>query len=291
MATRPAPSSADAGAGAGMGVGPGAAGDPGADAVATGAGTDFPRTGRVVEGRRKVRMADVGADRRARLDALARYLHDVAEDDAAGAALPATVGWVLRSTRMQIDRFPTLGEDLVLHTFCSATATRWAERTSVVHGSGGALVRAMSIWVAIDTTTGAPVRLGDWFLSIYGPSAEGRRASTRLALGPPLGPAPPARPWPLRRSDVDAWSHVNNAIAWAAVEDAVEIGPDDAMVALLEHHAPIGADARPVLAVRSHGDERSVWLLDSGGGSGEAVRVLMASKVELRPGGPSSGRG
>lgn len=249
----------------------------------TGADTEtLPARGRVVEGHRRVRTADVGADRRARLDALARYLHEVAEDDAEGAAVPATVGWVLRSTRMDVERFPRLGEHLVLYTFCSATAQRWAERTTVVRGADGARLRAASIWVAVDTTTGAPVRLGDWFFATYGPSSEGKRASAKLALTGPTGPVDAVRPWPLRRSDLDAWGHVNNAIAWGAVEDAVQIGPDDALAALVEHHAPIDLGAEPVLATKDGGGEHLVWLLRP-----TEARVLMACRIELAPGGAS----
>ncbi len=226
-------------------------------------------------------MADVGADRRARLDSIARYLHDVAEDDAADAALPSTIGWVLRRTRMEVDRFPVLGEDLVLGTYCSATASRWAERTTVVTGSEGAQVTAVSIWVAVDTKTGVPARLDERFFSVYGASADGRHASAKLVLEAPDEPALRiARPWPLRRSDVDAWGHVNNAIAWAAVEDAVDIGPSDAAVALLEHHAPIDPAAEPVLVSERDGDAWSVWLLEHG----KSERVLVASAIELGPG-------
>ncbi len=246
---------------------------------------ELPAQGRVVEGSRKVRIADVGVDRRARLDALAGYLHDVAEDDAAAAALPPTVGWVVRSTRMEIGRFPTLGEELVLHTFCSATASRWAERTTLTHGSNGAQVRAVSVWVAVDARSGTPARLGGWFFEIYGPSADGRRASAKLALGPPVARvARSGRPWPLRRSDFDAWGHVNNAIAWAAVEDAVEVGAADSMVAVLEHHAPIDPRSHPVLAAEGDAAARSVWLLEPG----ERGRVLMASEVEIRRSGRSA---
>ena len=272
---------------------------------------ELPALGRVVEGRRKVRMADVGADRRARLDALARYLHDVAEDDAATAALPPTIGWVLRSTRMEIRTFPALGEDLELRTFCSATANRWAERTTVAQGSQGATLSAVAIWVAVDSQTGAPARLDERFFSVYGPSAGGKHASARLVLGEPDGRViDRARPWPLRRSDVDAWGHVNNAIAWAAVEDAVDIGPEDSAVALLEHHVPIGPGVEPVLAVDREGDQWSVWLLDrgeaapvagpgAGPGAGSvaarvvgpgAGRVLVAATVRISPAGPSGAR-
>ncbi len=222
-----------------------------------------PASGRVVEGRRKVRMADVGPDRRCRMDALARYLAEVAEDDAAGAELPSTIGWILRRTRMEIDRFPTLGEELVLHTFCSATASRWAERSTVVRGSSGAECRAASIWVAVDTRTGAPARLGEQFLRVYGPSAGGRQASARLELGtPPDVTARSARPWALRRSDLDAWTHVNNAIAWAAVEDAVDIAAASSVVALVEHHSPIGPGTAPLLAADRSGGTWRVWLLE-----------------------------
>jgi acyl-ACP thioesterase len=229
-------------------------------------------------------MADVGPDRRCRLDALARYLGDVAEDDAAGATLPRTIGWVLRRTRMEIDRFPTLGEDLVLQTFCSGVASRWAERTTLVSGSQSASWRAAAVWVALDATTGSPARLGDWFLDVYGPSAGGRRASARLTLAaPPERVRRAGRPWPLRRSDVDAWAHVHNAVAWAAVEDAVEIAPGDSVVALLEHHASIAPESAPILAAERAGGEWRTWLLDSR----PPGEVLVASVVEVSGNGAS----
>lgn len=239
----------------------------------------LPARGRVVTGRRTVRMAEVGPDRRARLDAIARYLHDVAEDDAAGAALPATLGWVLRSTEVDVGRFPTLGEDLVLHTYCSATASRWAERTTVVGGSDGASLRAVSIWVAVHTETGAPTRLDDTFFAVYGPSADGRRASARLTLAAPGRPeALSSRSWPLRRSDFDAWGHVNNAIAWAAMEDAISLGPADSVAIRLEHHAPIDPDADPALAFDDDGEARRIWLLRNG----DPASVLVSARVLLR---------
>lgn len=232
-------------------------------------------------------MADVGADRRARLDALARYLHDVAEDDAAGATLPASIGWVLRRTRMEIGRFPMLGEELVLRTYCSATAGRWAERTTIARGSQGARLTGVSIWVAVDMTTGAPARLDERFFAVYGPSAGGRRASARLELGGPDRKAlRRARRWPLRRSDLDAWGHANNAVAWAAVEDAVDIGPSDTAVALVEHHAPIEPGTEPVLVDARDGDDWSVWLL----AEGETERLLVASAIGVRPGTPADAR-
>ncbi len=202
-----------------------------------------------------------------------------AEDDAASATLPRSIGWILRRTRLEVRAFPTLGEDLVLETFCSATASRWAERTTLVKGTNGARVSAASIWVAVDVVTGAPARLGEWFFRLYAPSAAGRRASAKLTLdAPPAHVLGAARPWPLRRTDFDAWGHVNNAIAWAALEDAVELGRPDALTALVEHRAPIAPGTTPLLVTDQVADRWSVWLVDAA----TPGHDLMAAALEVR---------
>lgn len=241
----------------------------------------LPTEGRVYTAARRVRLGDAAPDRRARLDALARYLQDVAEDDAAEADLPSSIGWVLRRTRMTVIRYPLLGERLQLATFCSGIAARWAERTTTIRsagdtdGDGGVLAQATSVWVAIDLRSGTPARLGERFTEIYGAAAGGRGASARLALGPPPDTArESARPWPLRTSDLDVWGHVNNAVAWAAVEDAMEAGEEAPLVAELEHHRPIEPDRRPLLALQARDDGRAAWLLD-----GEHGEVLVAALV------------
>jgi acyl-ACP thioesterase len=233
----------------------------------------FPGRGRVYTGERQVRLGDAAPDRRLRLDAVARYLQDVAEDDAADADLPASVGWVLRRTRLVVARFPVLGETVRLATFCSAAASRWAERTTTLTGERGGLLQAVSVWVAIDIATGAPTRLGDRFHEVYGPSAEERKASARLTLAPPPDEVrQDARPWPLRATDLDVWRHVNNAVSWAAVEDGLDAGRWRPLCAELEHREPIEAGVRPTLVTRTSDGSMELWLLDGN-------RVLTAARL------------
>jgi acyl-ACP thioesterase len=245
----------------------------------------LPTVGRVFTAHLQVRLGDVTPRRRARLDAVARYLQDVAEDDAADAGWPPDVGWVVRWTRVSIRRFPRLGERLRLDTFCSGTAAAWAERTTTIAGDGGASLQGTSVWVAVRARSGRPARLGDRFDAVYAPSAGGRRATARLHLPPPTPAVRRAgRDWPLRTSDFDAWGHLNNAISWAAVEDALADEAEPApstnpgpppFSAVVEHHRAIEPGDRPVLCRSADGTTLSAWLVDRRG-------VLTAARVEGR---------
>ncbi|MGC8462891.1 MAG: acyl-ACP thioesterase domain-containing protein [Acidimicrobiales bacterium] len=233
----------------------------------------LPEVGRVFRGSARVRLGDARPGRRARLDALARLLQDVAEDDAADADVGDDVGWMLRRTAMVVERVPVLGEHLELATFCSATGGRWAERTTLVTGERGARVTARAVWVAIDRRSGAPARLGERFGATYGPSAGGRRVRLRLELpGPPEGARhPKGRPWPLRIADLDVWGHANNAVAWEAVEDALDEDPPEPFAAVVEHPASLLLEAVPWLLVVDDDQARHLWLVD-----GRDGRVLTA---------------
>ncbi|HEX2850838.1 MAG TPA: acyl-ACP thioesterase domain-containing protein, partial [Acidimicrobiales bacterium] len=76
-----------------------------------------PRARTVTRGRR-VRLGDAGIDGRLRLDALARYLQDVASDDSRDAGFEGTGGvWVVRRTVLQVDVRPHLDDEVALTTF------------------------------------------------------------------------------------------------------------------------------------------------------------------------------
>jgi acyl-ACP thioesterase len=220
-----------------------------------------PEQGRVFSGQRAVRMADVTPTGRLRLDALARYLGDVAEDDVDDIGWDEPVGWVLRRSVVTIDRFPTLGDTVSLDTFCTGTAPRWAERTTTVADSAGDAVQVRALWVAVDLETGRPVRLGPSFEAIYGPAAGGRRATARLTLPEPPGDVAVV-PWPVRAVDLDLWGHVNNAVHWAAVEEVLAGDPWRPRRAVIEYNEPILPTARLGLAERPIEGGLDLWLLD-----------------------------
>ena len=83
-----------------------------------------PRSGRVFEGARRVRLADVSPAGRLRLDAAARFLQDVSADDTADAALPDAEAWVVRKTVIEVTTFPRYLEPVGLATWCSGTGSR-----------------------------------------------------------------------------------------------------------------------------------------------------------------------
>jgi acyl-ACP thioesterase len=131
--------------------------------------------------------------------------------------------------------------------------------------AGAELVRATAVWAAIDSESGRPCPLGPDFLRVYGPSAAGRTVSARLSH-----PRPPEQadeePWPLRAADFDASGHVNNAVYWAAVEDAVAGLGWLPAVAEVEYHRPAlpGCEPRLVCAAAPGEAEAWAWLLTDG---------------------------
>ena len=118
----------------------------------------LPAAGRTFSAGRTVRLGDVDPAGELRLDAIARYLQDVASDDAIDAGLSNALGWVVRRTMIRIDRPLTVGEPLSLVTFCTGTGRSWAERRTTIADQHGAAVEAVSVWVHVDPT--AVDRLG-----------------------------------------------------------------------------------------------------------------------------------
>lgn len=219
-----------------------------------------PPSGRVVTRTRTVRLGDVDDRARLRLDATARYLQDVATDDTADAQLDDAFGWVVRRTLIDVRRAASLDERLELSTFCSGTGRSWAERRTSIAGERGATIETVSLWIRVDPTSGRPTNLTDTFAELYGPSAGGRRVSTRLSLPRPSLDAT-RRPWPIRRVDIDPLRHVNNAAHWAAVEEVLPAGSRRG-VGEIEYLSPLdpGTDVELVVST-DEAATTSAWLV------------------------------
>lgn len=223
----------------------------------------IPTVGRVFAVDRIVRFGDLDPAGRARLDAYAHYVQDIAGDDTAASGLPDESAWVVRRSVFEVRQAPTFREELHLRTFCSGLGSRWAERRVAMDGRRGADVQAVSLWVRIDPADGRPRALTEAFREIYGPSTGGRSVSSRLAHDTAVPSNATRTAWPLRFVDLDPLGHVNNAASWAVLAGVV----DDAQLvppfrAELEYRDPIerGADVE-VAVVRDDAGVR-VWVYD-----------------------------
>jgi acyl-ACP thioesterase len=244
----------------------------------------LPAEGRVFRSGRRVRLADADPTGRLRLDACARYLQDIGNDDTADSGIDdGATTWVVRRAVVDVHVTPRWREWIDLATWCGGVGGRWAERRLSLVGDRGGRVEVSTLWVHVDVTTMAPVRLDDRFMAIYGSAAGGRKVSSRLWLGdPPVGAA--AEPWPLRAVDMDLLGHVNNAAYWAAVEQQVEPGTAFAHRllrgphrAVMEYGPGIDAGARVELLLDEGDDHLGLWFTVRGAVQASAAVVPLAA--------------
>ena len=207
---------------------------------------------------RRISLSDTDATGRLRLDAIARYLQDVASEDWLDAGFDHDSHvWVVRRTELAVeDAF--VPEDLVdVETWCSGVAPSAASRRYSIRGEGGGRVEAESIWIHLDHDL-RPRRLDPGFAEIYGSSADGRRASTRLRL--PAEATGAKRTWSFRATDVDRLGHINNAAYWAPLEEVWGPRLTGRLGAVLEYRRPIDLGEPVELVV----DGDRLWLTVAG---------------------------
>ena len=208
-------------------------------------------------------FADAAPSGRLRLDAIARWLQDVAWADVEDAGLQSVAVWVVRRTRIRVTRFPRFGEHFSVTTFCSGLGRMWAERrTDIVRaGETAPDVEAVSVWVHLDPVRWVPTPLTEAEITTYTGPGPARRVTARLrhpAPGAGAGRSGGAT-WPFRAVDRDIAGHVNNAAYWEPLEEELLSGEEPARIDVeLEYRTPAQAGPKRVLR---DGDRR--WIVDA----------------------------
>lgn len=252
---------------------------------------DRPAEGRIFHAHRRVRLGDCSPSGRVRLDACARFLQDIANDDSRDAGSPNPTAWVARRTVIRVDRFAQYLDMVALSTWCSGLGPRWAERRysmasvqdddasgSATRGRSGR-IEANTLWVHIDMVTMKPVPVPADFAGQFATAANGRQVKARLylPLRPPGGEMRVTQ-WPVRFADFDVLGHVNNSIYWAMVEEHVagQSGSDSPLIVTVEHHAGIEPGDVVNIAASARVDGFDLWVT---AGDGHLAAVVRAQSL------------
>lgn len=228
-----------------------------------------PPMGRVFRQVVRPGLGDCAPSGRVRLDALARWLQDVAYFDVADAGLAEAAVWVVRRSRIRVSRFPQFGERHTLSTFCSGLGRMWAERrTSIVPDGGGESdVEAVSLWVHLNPVTKRPAPFTSREIEAYGDASNGRKVTARLRHPAPDAAAP-ATPWAFRATECDVADHINNAAYLAPLEEELLRGDDlDALDVEIEFRAPAQPGEKRIVR-----DRNRRWIL----GEGDEIHASIA---------------
>jgi acyl-ACP thioesterase len=244
-----------------------------------------PAGSRVFRQEVRAGLADCAPSGRARLDAMARWMQDVAYADVEEAGVADRAVWVVRRARIRVERFPRFGEHFDVATFCSGLGRMWAERRTMIAPLGGgsaATVEAVALWVHLDPIARRPSPLTPEEIAVYGDTAASRRVTARLRQ--PMSPAvadDKAGPadvessfiWRFRAAECDLADHVNNAAYWQPLEEELLAGaePDPERIDVeMEFRSPAQPGDKVVLR---QGDRR--WIVGEDGETHASMVVAM----------------
>jgi acyl-ACP thioesterase len=133
------------------------------------------------------------------------------------------VAWVLSRLHLEMQRWPTSDEEIIIETWPEAASRLFTERRfEVFDGSDSCIGTASTLWLILDLERRRPVRLPAHVVERLGELGLG---SEPRRFGDLFTPDPVDRElaFTVRRSDLDSAEHVNNT---SYVEWAIEAVPD-----------------------------------------------------------------
>lgn len=191
-----------------------------------------------------MRVADIDATGRLRLDAAARHIQDVGQDYMHERGFVESHPlWVVRRTMIDVIRPIEFQDMLRLRLWCSGSSNRWCEMRVRIDGGRGGLIESEAFWININRDTVMPSRMSDEFQAQLGRTTDINRLRWKPYLRPgAFDDADQIREYPVRFTDIDLFDHMNNAVYWGVVEDYLCAAPEllrRPLRVTLEHEAPV----------------------------------------------------
>lgn len=177
----------------------------------------------------RVRYSEVGGDRELSLPGVVNYLQDCSTFQSEDLQMGLDYleknrrAWWLSSWQIVIERYPKLGEEIVVSTWPYDFKGIYGYRNFTICDKKGVyLVKANSIWFLFDTAAGHPVRAEKDDIRGYGTGEEKKLdmeyAPRRIALPEEYETGEPVT---VARHHIDTNRHVNNAQYVAVARDAL----------------------------------------------------------------------
>ncbi|WLP93027.1 acyl-ACP thioesterase domain-containing protein [Gordonia sp. NB41Y] len=248
----------------------------------------------------RVRTGDVDQQMRVRLDAVARYLQDAANDNLEASDLgDLDPFWVVRRTVIDVIRPFSWPASITAQRWCGSLSTRWSNmrvRLTADHETNRfnpearepGLIETEAFWINVNDQ-GMPSRISDRSLEVLSSMTDEHRLRWR-AMNPEQPPAPdvvaaPDREHVLRSTDFDPFKHLNNAAYLEAVEDELIAHADliDGPHRLvIEYLRPIVPGTPITLRRVREPDQLLVWMLMPSADDPEVLQVAATVSVTRR---------
>lgn len=227
----------------------------------------------------RVRTDDVDQEMRVRLDAVARYLQDIANDNIdATTFTESDPFWIVRRTIIDVIAPITWPGNVTAQRWCGALSTRWTNmrvRLTSEHETNrfnpdqrpAGRIETEGFWINVNEQ-GMPSRITDDAFEMLKQTATEYRLRWRSMNSDAAPDADdvelPDRPHVLRSTDFDPFKHLNNAAYLEAVEDELVDHPDlvDRPHRLvIEYLRPIVPGSELTLRRRRVDDRLEIWIL------------------------------
>jgi len=191
-----------------------------------------------------LRVGDIDQTGRLRLDAAARHIQDIGQDQLREMGFEETHPlWIVRRTMVDLIRPIEFQDMLRLRRWCSGTSNRWCEMRVRVDGRNGGLIESEAFWININRATQMPARISDDFLAGLRKTTSIDRLRWMGYLKPgSRADASEIHEFPVRVTDIDLFDHMNNAVYWSVIEDYLASHLELLSAPLritIEHEAPV----------------------------------------------------